>query len=271
MSTYTHPRFSAETDRAPRVDGELEDLAVAAEDATSPAVRARLHEDMVVLAIPLADAIARRYVGRGIETDDLVQVARTGLVKAVRRYRPSKGCAFAAFATPTISGELKRWFRDHGWSVRPPRRVQELRQLAAVEEERLQRTLCRPPTDEELATALGVARSELDEVRLCSMGYRAVSLDGPDSSGHLADRVLVTGSPMDAWDTSDALGRAIAVLSDRQRLILQLRFGEDCTQSQIAERIGVSQMQVSRLLRAMLVQLRKELDGVVTSGHGLAG
>lgn len=251
-------------DPAPTLELELEDLAVAAEETRSPALRARLHEDMVVLALPLADGIARRYIGRGIETDDLIQVARTGLVKAVRRYRPSKGCAFAAYATPTISGELKRWFRDHGWSVRPPRRVQELRHLLALEEERLQSQLSRRPSDDEVAEALGVDRSELDEVRLCSLGYRAASLDGPaDSTSRLADRVLVTESPTEAWDTSDALGRAIANLSERQRLILRLRFLDDCTQAQIAERIGVSQMQVSRLLRAMLTQLRDELEDVL--------
>jgi RNA polymerase sigma-B factor len=147
MSTYAPTPVHSPEAPHETLDGELEDLAVAAEDTSSAALRARLHEDMIVLALPFADGIARRYMGRGIETDDLIQVARTGLVKAVRRYRPSRGCAFAAFATPTISGELKRWFRDHGWSVRPPRRVQELRQRVGVEEERLQRILSRPATE----------------------------------------------------------------------------------------------------------------------------
>ncbi len=255
-----------------RIDAEIDDLAVAAERTGDSRTRSRLHGEMVVLALPLADGIARRYIGRGIETDDLIQVARIGLVKAVGRYLPSRGCAFAAYATPTISGELKRWFRDHGWSVRPPRRVQELRLRVGQEEERIQQVLSRLPTDEELAAALDVDRTELAEVRLCTTGYRAVSLDGPTGSGApLADQVLVAGSAMAAWDTSDALGAAMERLTDRQRLILRLRFAEDRTQSQIADRIGVSQMQVSRLLRAILTQLREELGNAFADDEELAG
>lgn len=270
-TTAVNPLPSAQAPES-SLDAQLHDLAVAAETTECPALRLRIQQDMVVLALPLADSIARRYAGRGIETDDLVQVARAGLVKAVHRYRTERGCPFAAFASPTISGEVKRWFRDHGWSVRPPRRVQELRHRLAQEEERLQALLSRRPTEEELAAALGVTASELDEVRLCTVGYRALSLEGPAGwETRLADQVLVAANPADAWDTSDALGWAVARLTDRQRLILRLRFDEDLTQSAIAERIGVSQMQVSRLLRGVLAQLREDLSVAALDDAQLAG
>ncbi len=270
----TQTAFPAtDTPRCPGSSGEdFELLALAAESTGDVRRRALLHQEMVVLALPLADNIARRYMGRGVETDDLVQVARIGLVKAVRRYQPSKGSTFAAFATPTISGELKRWFRDHGWSVRPPRRIQELRHLMASEEEQLQGVLSRPPTEDELCAAMEVDRSALAEVRLCTMAYRAVSLDAPAGPNTaLADKVLTAACPMDEWDTWDALGRAMAALTERQRRIVELRFGQDLTQSQIAERIGVSQMQVSRLLRSILEQLRAELEQTLVDGRTLAG
>ena len=135
---------------------------------------------------PWPTPIARRYAGRGIETDDLVQVARTALVKAVHRYRPDAGSGFMAFMTPTVSGELKRWFRDHGWSVRPPRRVQELRAQLRTEEERMRSLLSRDPRDGELAAVLGVTVRDLDEVRLASGNYRPLSLDAVHALGHVS-------------------------------------------------------------------------------------
>jgi RNA polymerase sigma-B factor len=243
------------------VTTEAEELAVAALSASTDADRAHFQGRMVLLALPLADSMARRYAGRGIETDDLLQVARTALVLAAQRYRPGTGSGFAAFAVPTISGELKRWFRDHGWSVRPPRRVQELRPVLSKEEERLRSELAREPSDDELAAAMGVDRHDLAEVRLCSAGYHATSLDTPAASGGaLADIFLITKCATDAWDTSDALGRAIATLTTRQRRILYLSFVEEQTQAQIGAQIGVSQMQVSRILRTILDDLRQILD-----------
>lgn len=242
------------------INGEAEVLAVAAQRSATPEERAQLRESLVLLALPLADAMARRYAGRGIETDDLIQVARTALVQAVDRYRPGTGPGFVAFAVPTVSGELKRWFRDHGWSVRPPRRVQELRPLLIMEEERLRRLLSRDPSEDELAAAMGVDRREVAEVRLCMTGYHAASLDTPSmSDGCLADHLLITECPTQGWDTSDALGQAVARLTERQRLILRMRFVEERTQHQIGAQIGVSQMQVSRLLRAIVDQLRRDL------------
>lgn len=239
--------------RAP-ADAEIERLAVLADAAEHPEP---LRERIVLLALPLADSLALRYRGRGIETDDLVQVARTALVKAVARYRPGAGAGFAAFATPTITGELKRWFRDQGWAVRPPRRLQELRAGLVAEEERLRHTLSRDPLDSELALVLDVTASDVAEARSCSAGYHATSLDVPTpSGGSLADLVLVTTDHATTFETRDALRRAVTTLGERERLVLHLRFVDELTQSQIGERIGVSQMQVSRILRGVLDRLR---------------
>ena len=243
------------------IDDEVEDLAIALARVEHPAQRAELLERIVRLGLPLADAIAWRYAGRGIETDDLLQVARTALVMSIHRYQPDTGPGFAAFASPTISGELKRYFRDHGWSVRPPRRVQELRSRLLLEEERMRRVLARHPREDELAAALGVSVHDVTEVRLCSAGYRAASLDALAPSGTcLADHLLATPCPTDALSLLDALRWAVARLSKRQQLIVRLRFVEELSQAEIGDQIGVSQMQVSRLLQDILHQLRRDID-----------
>jgi RNA polymerase sigma-B factor len=222
--------------------------------------RAALRQQVVVRTLPLADAIALRYRGRGIETDDLLQVARTALVKAVGRYRPGAGHGFAAFASPTISGELKRWFRDQGWAVRPPRRLQELRASLVVEEERMRHALSRDPHDAELAAVLGTTVADIEEARSCSAGYHAVSLDTPTASGgNLSELLLVSAGPSGAVDTRDALRRSLATLTDRQRRVLHLRFVDELTQAQIGELIGVSQMQVSRIIRDTVAHLRADV------------
>ena len=250
------------TDRSSQydIDHEVEEIALDLATEVDPIRRAELVERIVLLGLPLADAVAMRYSGRGIEADDLVQVARTALVKAVHRYRPGTGPGFAAFASPTVSGEIKRWFRDQGWSVRPPRRVQELRAKLVAHEEQLRHELSRNPCDAEMAEVLGVTPEDVGEARVCSAGYHAVSLDAPTPSGaSLADHVLVTECPSSTHAVRDALRRSITGLSDRQRLVLQLRFVEELTQSEIGERIGVSQMQVSRILRTVLDRLRADL------------
>lgn len=245
----------------PTTDSDVDDLAAAFSCADDPARRAELLERIVHLTLPLADSIARRYAGRGIETDDLIQVARAGLVLAVHRYRPGMGSCFAAFATPTVTGEVKRWFRDQGWSVRPPRRVQELRSRISTEEERMRHLFLRDPRPDELAALLEVTVNDVAEARLCSAGYRAASLDGLTATGtRLVDHALVTPCPTEALTQADALRWAVARLPERQQAILRLRYVEELTQAQIAERIGVSQMQVSRLLRVILDQLRRDID-----------
>lgn len=260
MATTTIDRTRTDRTAQHDIDLEVENHALELSTETDPDRRADLVERIVLLALPLADAVAMRYSGRGIETDDLVQVARTALVKAVHRYRPGTGPGFAAFASPTVSGEIKRWFRDQGWSVRPPRRVQELRAKLVTHEEQLRHELARDPQDAELAEALGVTPEDVGEARVCSAGYHAVSLDAPTPSGAcLADHVLVTGCPSSSHAVRDALRRSIAGLTDRQRLVLKLRFVDELTQSEIGEQIGVSQMQVSRILRTVVDQLRADL------------
>lgn len=246
-------------------DSELDALAAAFSAATDPARRDALLDDVCRLALPLADAIALRYRGRGIETEDLQQVARTALVRAITRYRPGAGCGFAAYAAPSISGEVKRWFRDHGWSVRPPRRLQELRATVSSQEEVLRHVLGREPSMAEVAAALTADEDDVAEAKRCSAGYHAASLDVPTpTGGTVGESLLVVDDPFEAVDVGDALARALQLLSPRQRQVLDLRYVQDLTQSEIGDRIGVSQMQVSRILRTTLAALRAELcrDGI---------
>ena len=258
--TTTFPTDHDHTTRLRDLDREVDALAEDLAEETDPTRRAELVERIVVQMLPMADGLAMRYSGRGVETDDLLQVARIALVKAAGRYRPGAGPGFTAFAHPTISGELKRWFRDHGWAVRPPRRIQELRAGLVVEEERMRHALNRDPHDAELAHVLGVSVSDVDEARGVSAGYHAVSLDAPTSSGtNLADHVLISSSPSGTIDLRDALRQSVARLTERQRLVLRLRYVDELTQGEIGERIGVSQMQVSRILRGIVERLRCEL------------
>lgn len=260
MTTLLTPQNTSDFGHAHAADDELDALAADLATEDDPVRRAELVELIVLRALPLADALAMRYRGRGIETDDLIQVARTALVKAIDRYRPGAGPGFAAYASPTISGEIKRWFRDQGWAVRPPRRLQELRAVLVVEEERMRHRLNRDPQDAELAQALGVTTADIGEARSCSAGYHAVSLDTPSPSGsNLADLILVTSGPAGSVELRDALRRAMTSLTERQLLVVQLRYVDELTQSEIGERIGVSQMQVSRILRGIVEQLRADV------------
>jgi RNA polymerase sigma-B factor len=220
--------------------------------------RAELRREAVVLTLDLADAVARHFCGRGIDYEDLVQVGRVALLKAAHGYRCSYGCSFAAYAVPTISGEIKRHFRDHGWMVRPPRRMQELRAELIREEDRLRQTLLRDPTQAELARSLGLPRSDVRDAHACSRAYRAVSLDvSPDVAVHEP----VTHAPGidDLIADRDLLVRALDGLSDRERRIVRLRFVDEWTQAEIGVVLGVSQMQVSRLLAGIIERLRNEL------------
>lgn len=242
------------------IDPQVEPLAKRRVEAHEPEVRADLLESIVLAALPMADALARRYRHRGIESDDLEQVARTALVRAATRYHPGLGHGFVAFAAPSISGEIKRWFRDHGWAVRPPRRLQELRPLLVSEEEHLRHSLLREPLDSEIARALDITESEVTETRACAGAFHATSLDAPSDAGScLADRALVTPSASEWIETRAALRWAVEGLDQRQRLVLRLRFVEDLTQAEIGARIGVSQMQVSRILGGAMTSLRSAL------------
>jgi RNA polymerase sigma-B factor len=234
--------------------------ALLAEVESCPDSRRRneLRSQAVVLTLDLADGVARRYRGRGMDVEDLVQVGRLALLKAAHGYRSGFGSSFASYAVPTISGEIKRHFRDHGWMVRPPRRMQELRAELVREEDQQRQSLLRDPTEAELASGLGLPRSDIRDAHACSRAYRAVSLDLPHGHG-VHDLVSDDLGLDDLIADRDSLARALGRLSERERLIVRLRFVEERTQSQIGAVLGVSQMQVSRLLSAILAQLRDDL------------
>jgi RNA polymerase sigma-B factor len=241
-----------------------EALLVEAQGCQDPDRREELQRQAVVLALDLADSVASRYRGRGIDSEDLVQVARMALVKAAHGFREGCGSSFAAYAVPTISGEVKRHFRDCGWAVRPPRRLQELRAQLTSEEDLLRHRLLREPSVAELAMALGLERGEILEARACSAAYRAVSLDAPAVGGRPPmDLAELDGDHVESLARREALTQAISQLSERERLIVHLRFVEEQTQSEIGLALGVSQMQVSRLLSGILARLRQHLSDPV--------
>lgn len=250
-------RRNAEHDRA-------ETLLVRAEACLDVVIRQQLRDDAVVLTLDLADGVARRYRGRGVEGDDLIQIGRLALVKAANGYRHERGGGFPAYAIPTISGEIKRYFRDHGAVVRPPRRLQELRAELALQEGSLRQTLLREPTEQELADALDVETADIKEVRRCSLSYHALSLDAPGAS-ESADALLTVTCTDDLIADRDELARAIAKLTAREQLIVRLRFVDELTQLEIGTSIGISQMQVSRLLVLILARLHDSLQDLPVS------
>jgi RNA polymerase sigma-B factor len=219
-----------------------------------------LRDEAVLLTLDLPDQVARRYSGRGIDHDDLVQVGRLGLVKAARGYRAGVGHGFVSYAMPTISGEVKRHFRDCGWAVRPPRRLQEVRALLGAQEEQLTQSLRRSPTTDEVAEGLGLDPREVTLAKQCGSAYSALSLDLPDErGGSRADAVADEGAEIEQMLRLSPLRSALGLLTERERLIVRLRFVEDQTQTEIGTALGVSQMQVSRLLTSILGRLRQGL------------
>lgn len=230
--------------------------------ARSVTERRRLQHEVVLLNLPLADGVARRYAGRGIEWDDLVQVGRVGLLKAVVGYQAGKGAGFPAYATPTIAGEIKRYFRDHAWMVRPPRRLQELHAEVSCIEPNLRQQLHRAPSADELAGALGVETKELTDVLVARSGYSALSLDAPtdtDSALSLGEGLPDDNDGYAAVELAEWLRPALARLSERERQVIALRFVDGLSQEQIGRRLGVSQMHISRLLAGILGRLRDDL------------
>lgn len=230
--------------------------------ARSVTERRRLQHEVVLLNLPLADGVARRYSGRGIEWDDLVQVGRVGLLKAVVGYQAGKGAGFPAYATPTIAGEIKRYFRDHAWMVRPPRRLQELHAEVSCIEPNLRQQLHRAPSAGELAGALGVETEELTDALVARSGYSALSLDAPtdtDSALSLGEGLPDDNDGYAAVERVEWLRPALARLSERERQVIALRFVDGLSQEQIGRRLGVSQMHISRLLAGILGRLRDDL------------
>ena len=220
----------------------------------------RLRDQLVADHLGLAEAMAGRYAGRGILHEDLVQVATIGLIKAITRFDPDHGAAFSSFAVPTILGELRHHFRDHGWTVNVPRRLQDLRRRADAAAATLAQDLGRAPTADEVAARLG---EEPDTVLLALEGLRTAY--APTS----IDTGTAESLPAPSHDTARVEDRVVvdellAALPEREQRIVVLRFWGDLSQQQIADRVGCSQMHVSRLLRRSLAALQ-EAAGTVAS------
>lgn len=227
-----------------------------------PQSRYRIAERIAELNLPLCDALAGRYRGRGVDHDDLVQVARMALWLAIERFQPGQGASFTSYAIPTITGELKRYFRDHCWMIRPPRQLQELRAKAVAARSELEQRLGRELNVAELAVQLEVHPRQLGAALDTSDSYQPDSLDAPHRGHSRGSRGSQLATEEDVAGSIDriALRRALDRLPSRDRALLVWRFVEECTQSEIARRLGVSQMQVSRLLKGLLSSLRRELE-----------
>ena len=231
-------------------------------DVDSPDFRER-RDRIVQRCLPLADHIARRFDGRGEARDDLVQVARLGLVNAVIRYDVDTGSDFVSFAVPTIMGEVRRHFRDNSWSVKVPRRLKELHLRLGAATSELSQRLGRAPTASELAAELDMNRDEVVEGLVAGSSYNTLSIDsggGGEDAPAIADTLGGVDVSLDQIDNREALRPLLAALPERDRTVLMLRFFEGLTQTQIAERVGVSQMHVSRLLAKSLARLRDQLQ-----------
>jgi len=243
--------------------------------AGQPTNRARLREQMIEAGLPFAVRLARHYQGRGEPFEDLVQVATVGLIKAIDGYDPQRG-PFSHYAGPTIRGELKKHFRDRGWSVRVPRRLQELKMEMARAHQVLTHQLGRAPAVADLARYLGVHEEHVIEGLDLAHAYQPVSLDAP-VSGHedatdLGNMLGQRDPAVESLDDRMTLATLLPHLPEREQRILHMRFSGNMTQSQIATEIGISQMHVSRLLAQSLAWLRDAMSGDgAPSWPGLAG
>lgn len=257
---FPHRAHRSREDLDPQVGPLLEQLSRL--DESDPR-RHRLRNTVVRKAMPLADRLARRFDHRGQPLEDLTQVARLGLINAVDNYDCCRGRGFTRFAVPSILGELKRYFRDKGWLVRVPRRLQESRLAFNEAAKVLSQRLGRTPTVADYAEYLSITPDQVRETLECAGAYDGVSLQAPahrDSAEELVDS-LGAGDPELRHAESRALLRpALTDLPERERRILALRFVDDLHQSEIAERVGLSQMHVSRLLRQTLGTLRERID-----------
>lgn len=225
----------------------------------------RQRDKIVERCLPLADHIARRFEGRGEPRDDLVQVARVGLVNAVVRFDVEAGSDFVSFAVPTIMGEVRRHFRDNSWSVKVPRRLKELHLRLGAATADLSQKLGRAPTATELAAELGMDRDEVVEGLVAGSSYNTLSIDSgggsdEDEARAIADTLGDVDTGLDRIEDQESLRPLLEALPERERTVLVLRFFESMTQTQIAERVGISQMHVSRLLAKSLARLRDQLQ-----------
>lgn len=247
-------RGAARRDRARVLFAELVEL--------EPGSRAhgRVREQLVELHLPLVRFFARRYAGRGEPVDDLVQVASLGLIKAIDRFEPARGLEFSTYASPTVLGEIRRHFRDRTWAVHVTRGLQELTTQVGLAATELTHQLGRAPCVAELSERLDEPEERILEALECVSAHTAHSLDAPTTEDQtLGDTLGGEDAALGDIEMHESLSPALARLPERERRILQLRFYGNQTQSQIATKLGISQMHVSRLLARTLVRLREEL------------
>ena len=242
------------------VKGQFELLATPDDDAQIERVR----EQIVRRCLPVAENIARRFDGRGEVHDDLVQVARIGLVNAVNRFDVTRGSDFLSFAVPTIMGEVRRHFRDSAWALRVPRRIKELHLSIGKATDSLSQRLGRAPTPAEIAAELGLDIEDVADGLTARNAYQTVSVDAAthDNPGEqtLADTIGDYDKGMETVENHETLRPLIDALPARERRVLMLRFFGNMTQTQIADEVGISQMHVSRLLARTLATLREQMD-----------
>lgn len=239
------------------------------QSSSDPVERDRIREQVTTLNMGVAQSVAHRYSGRGELNDDLEQVAYLGLVKAVNGFDGTYHKDFLTYAVPTISGELKKHFRDHCWTVRPPRRIQDLQRRIASASEKLNQVYDHPPSISAIATELGVDDAEVNEALAADGCFTPASLDlpvGQSTSTSVSELIGDEDAGFDEVETHLALAPVISELRDRDRDIIQLRYFHDWTQDRIAQQLGITQMQVSRLLSRIMRTLHEQLaDGTGTT------
>ncbi|AYF75850.1 RNA polymerase sigma factor SigF [Nocardia yunnanensis] len=239
----------------------LKELAIAVEK--NDPRHEELREEAVSRCLPLAEHIARKFSGRGEPYEDLLQVARLGLVVSIDRFDVTRGSRFLSFAVPTIMGEVRRYFRDSTWAVRVPRRIKEIQLRLGVTIEKLAQPLGRMPTAGEIAAELGVDRAEVTQAMLAANAYQSSSLEAamPDGGENaplsLLDALGTDEPNYELVEQYLAVRPHMENLPEREREVLVLRFFEGRTQAQIADRLGVSQMHISRILSKTLSGLRE--------------
>jgi RNA polymerase sigma-B factor len=253
------------TERATLTKDEVRVLFRAYHEATTEVERAELRERLVDQYIGLVEFLARRFKNRGELLEDLVQVGTIGLLKAIDRFDLDREVEFSTYATPTIIGEIKRHFRDKGWAVRVPRRLQELHLELTKVISHLGQELGRSPTVTEIAEAAGISEETVLEGMEIAQAYNFTSLDAPldandSDSSSFADQIGIEDDQLENLESRAALAPEMAKLPERERRILYLRFYKAMTQSEIADKLGISQMHVSRLLNRTLVRLREALQ-----------
>jgi RNA polymerase sigma-B factor len=255
-----------------RLSAEL--FAVLRDPSTDSEDQASARDDLVRLHLPLVEHCARRFRNRGEPYEDLVQVGTIGLLKSVDRFEVDRGVEFSTYATPTIIGEIKRHFRDKGWAIRVPRRLQELRMQIGSASAELTQSLGRSPTPRELAETIGCEVEEILEGIESSNAYSTLSLDAGEESEHGAASILeligIEDESLEHVEIRESVKPLLDRLEPREKRILLLRFFKNMTQSEIAEEIGVSQMHVSRLLTRTLEQLRTSLEEDTTAADELS-